>query len=110
MIVRVWHGYTKPENADAYEAMLKPELLPGLSRVPGFHHSYLLRRDLKGEVEFITMIYFDSLDAIIALAGPDYETSIIPEDRKPLLARHDEKAQHYDLRYALDADSDADVE
>jgi hypothetical protein len=35
MIARIWHGYTKPEHADAYEAMLKPELLPGIKRLPG---------------------------------------------------------------------------
>ena len=33
MIARVWHGYTRPEHADAYEAMLKPELLPGIGKV-----------------------------------------------------------------------------
>jgi hypothetical protein len=32
VIARVGHGYTKPEHADAYEAMLKPELLPGISK------------------------------------------------------------------------------
>ena len=34
MIARIWHGYTRPENADGYEAMLKPELLPGMSKIP----------------------------------------------------------------------------
>ena len=43
MIARVWHGYTKPEDADAYEAMLKPELLPGVGKLKGYEGSYLLR-------------------------------------------------------------------
>jgi len=46
MIARVWHGYTKPEHADAYESMLKPELLPGISKAKGYKGSYLLRRNL----------------------------------------------------------------
>ena len=49
MIARIWHGYTKPEHADAYEAMLKPELLPGIGKVKGYQSSYLLRRDLGEE-------------------------------------------------------------
>jgi len=46
VIARIWHGYTKPEHADAYEAMLKPELLPGISKVKGYRSSYLLRESL----------------------------------------------------------------
>ena len=97
MVARVWHGYTKPEHADAYEAMLKPELLPGLSKVKGFKASYLLRRNLGNEVEFITIILWDSLDSIQAVAGADYETAVIPEERRKYLARWDAKAAHYDI-------------
>jgi antibiotic biosynthesis monooxygenase (ABM) superfamily enzyme len=97
MIARIWHGRTKPEHADAYEAMLKPELLPGVGKMKGFHHSYLLRRDLGSEVEFITVMFFDSIDAIRAIAGQDYETSIIPEERKKYLCYHDAKAAHYEV-------------
>jgi len=97
VIARVWHGYTKPEHADAYEAMLKPELLPGLSKVKGFLGSYLLRRDLGGEIEFITVILWDSLDSIRAVAGPDYETAVIPEERRKHLARWDDKGAHYEV-------------
>jgi heme-degrading monooxygenase HmoA len=75
--------------------MLKPELLPGLSQVPGFRGSYLLRRPNGDEVEFITIILWESLEALKAFAGPDYEVSIIPEERKQYLSRHDDRAQHY---------------
>ena len=67
MIARIWHGYTKPEHADAYEAMLKPELLPGIGKVKGYQSSYLLRRDLGEEFEFITIMLWDSIDAIRAV-------------------------------------------
>ena len=97
MIARVWHGYTTPEHADAYEAMLKPELLPGISKVKGYRGSYLLRRQAGDEVEFITMILWDSIDAIRAVAGPDYETAVVPEERRKHLSRCDAKATHYNV-------------
>ncbi len=75
MIARVWHGYTKPEHADAYEALLNPELLPDVGKAEGYRGSYLLRRVAGDEVEFITIMLWDSIDAIQTIAGPDYETA-----------------------------------
>jgi len=97
MIARIWHGYTKPGHADAYEAMLKPELLPGLSKAKGFKGSYLMRRNAGSEVEFLTIILWESIEAIRAVAGPDYETAVIPEERRKYLARYDAKALHYEV-------------
>jgi heme-degrading monooxygenase HmoA len=81
MIARVWHGFTKPEHADAYESHLKPELLPGLSQKKGFRGSYLLRRAIGDEIEFITIILWDSLDDVRAILAQDYETAEPPASR-----------------------------
>jgi heme-degrading monooxygenase HmoA len=98
MVARVWHGYTRPEDADSYEAMLKPELLPGISKAKGYRGSYLLRRDIGAEVEFITILLWDSVGDIRAAAGhDDYETAIIPAERQRYLARYDAKAAHYEV-------------
>ncbi|HYT76100.1 MAG TPA: antibiotic biosynthesis monooxygenase [Vicinamibacterales bacterium] len=97
MIARVWHGYTRPEHADAYEAHLKPELLPGIGGVNGYRGSYLLRRDAGEEVEFVTIILWDSIDAVRAVAGSDYERAVIPEERRQYLVRYDAKAAHYEV-------------
>jgi heme-degrading monooxygenase HmoA len=97
MIARVWHGFTTPEHADAYESHLKPELLPGLATKKGFRGSHLLRRAVGNEIEFITIILWDSLDNVRAIASPDYEEAIIPEDRLPLLSRYDVRAAHYEV-------------
>lgn len=102
MIARIWHGWTKPENADAYESHLKPELLPGLSEKKGFQRSYLLRRAVGEEVEFITIILFDSLDDVRGIAGQDYERAVIPTDRLPMLSRHDARAAHYEVVTTVD--------
>ena len=98
VIARVWHGYTKPEHADAYESMLKPELLPGISKAKGYRGSYLLRKkNTADEIEFITIMLWDSLDAIRAVAGPDYETAIIPEERRKYLSHYDPQSAHYEI-------------
>ena len=97
MVARVWHGYTRPEHADSYEAMLKPELLPGISKVKGYKGSYLLRRNVGDEVEFITIMLWESIDAIRAVAGKDYETAVIPEERRKYLERYNAKAAHYEV-------------
>ena len=100
MVARVWYGYTTPENADAYEAMLKPELLPGLNQKPGFRGSFIFRRPHGDEVEFVTIILWTSIDDIRAIAGDDYETAVVPEERKKVLKRWNEKAAHYDMASA----------
>ena len=98
MVARLWHGYCSTrEHADAYEAMLKPELLPGISTKKGYRGSHLLRRDLGDEIEFITILFFDSLDDIKAIAGADYETAVIPPERRQHLSRFDAKAAHCDV-------------
>jgi len=97
VIARIWHGYTKPEDADSYEAQLKPDLLPGVSAKPGFRGSYLLRRNIGDEVEFITVLLWDSLDHVRALTGPDYEAAVIPQERRKYLKRFDAKAAHYEV-------------
>ena len=77
--------------------MLKPELLPGISQAKGYLGSYLLKRDVQDEVEFITIILWDSVEAIRAVAGPDYETAVIPEERRKYLSRYDAKSSHYEI-------------
>jgi heme-degrading monooxygenase HmoA len=97
MVARVWHGWTTPANADAYEAMLKPELLPGVSRKKGYRGSYLLRRDAAAEVEFITILLWDSLDDVRSVTGPDYEAAVVPEERRRYLSHWDDRAAHFDI-------------
>lgn len=103
MISRIWHGYTIPKNADAYETLLKNEIFVGINgrNIDGFHEIQLFRRDLGTEVEFITVMWFDSLDAVRTFAGSDYEVAVVPPKARELLARFDERSQHYEVREQL---------
>lgn len=105
MISRIWHGYTIPQNADAYETLLKEEIFIGIRgrKIEGFHEIQLFRRDLGAEVEFITVMWFDNLDAVRTFAGPDYEVAVVPPKARAILAHFDERSQHYEVRERLAA-------
>ena len=98
MISRIWHGQTSRENAAAYEELLKGEILPGIAsrRIRGLQGAHLLRRDVAEGVEFVTILWFESLDAVREFAGEDYEASVVPEKARRLLTRFDARAAHYD--------------
>jgi antibiotic biosynthesis monooxygenase (ABM) superfamily enzyme len=99
MIFRIWHGWTKPENADRYENLLKQEIFPEIAsrNVSGYRGIQLLRRQLGDEVEFITIMQFDSLEAVKQFAGEDYERSYVPDKARNVLSRHDDRSQHYEM-------------
>ncbi len=103
MISRIWHGYTTHENADAYESLLKSEIFIGIRgrNIPGFQEIQLFRRDLEKETEFITIMWFDSIESVRAFAGEDYEAAVVPPKARALLARFDERSQHYEVRERL---------
>jgi heme-degrading monooxygenase HmoA len=97
MIARLWHGWTSRDNAEAYEALLRGEILPGIHQVAGYRGAHLLRRDREVEVEFVTLTYFDSMDAVRAFAGEDFEVAVVPPKARKLLARFDQRSMHYEV-------------
>jgi heme-degrading monooxygenase HmoA len=100
MIGRIWHGWTTPDNADAYEALLTSVIFPSIlaKDVAGFQRIELFRRPLAAEVEFVTVMWFDSLAAVKAFAGERYEEAVVPPAARDLLTRFDERSQHYEIR------------
>jgi antibiotic biosynthesis monooxygenase (ABM) superfamily enzyme len=100
MINRIWHGWTTPGNADRYEALLKEEIFVGIlnRRIRGFKGIQLLRRSIGAEVEFVTIMEFDSFTAVREFAGEDYEACVVPAKARAVLARFDERSQHYEVR------------
>ena len=99
MICRLWRGWTTPENAGAYEAVVRGEVIPGIEArsIPGFRHIDLMKRDLGGEIEFQTLMWFDSLEAIVAFMGEDYAVSHVPVAAQAVLAHFDERAAHFEV-------------
>jgi heme-degrading monooxygenase HmoA len=99
MIARIWRGWTKPENADAYQRIVSTQVLPAIAarNLEGYYGAYLLRRTLaSGEVEFSTIMLFDSIDDVKAFTGEDYEVAHVPPEARAVLARFDERSAHYE--------------
>jgi antibiotic biosynthesis monooxygenase (ABM) superfamily enzyme len=102
VIGRVWHGWTSPANAPTYERLLRTEILPSIAAksLPGYHGAHLLRRAVGDEVEFLTILWFDSLEGVRALAGEDYESAYVPPHARAVLSRFDARSQHYEALLA----------
>ncbi len=97
MICRIWRGWTTPANAPVYQGLLVGEILPGIAAraIPGYCGAQLARRDAGGEVEFVTLLWFDSLESVRAFAGEDYEKAVVPPKARAVLARFDGRSAHY---------------
>lgn len=101
MICRLWKGWTLPHNADAYEVYLRDDLFPRvaleLSR-RGYRGHHVLRLDRPDESEFVTMVWFDSVESVRGFAGESYEAPVISPTASRLLARYNARCDHYELR------------
>lgn len=99
MISRTWRGWTTRDNADRYQELLRTTIFPGILRrdIPGFDAIELGKRALGEEVEFLTIMWFESWAAVKQFAGPDWKVSVVPPAARGLLTRFDETAQHYEV-------------
>jgi len=104
MICRIWHGWTSPGNADAYERLLRSEIFHGIAarKIPGYLGIELLRRPASDSVEFVTVMWFESIEAVREFAGADYEVAVVPPAARALLQRFDARSAHYEVRKPRD--------
>jgi hypothetical protein len=100
MIARHWRGWTRVQDAAAYENLLKGKVLPELRQIEGYRGGYVLRLDRPEEIEFLVVNLFESLEAVKQFAGPDYTTPVFEPEAKKLLCRIEPVANHYDVRAA----------
>jgi antibiotic biosynthesis monooxygenase (ABM) superfamily enzyme len=96
VIARIWHGWTKRADAKAYEKLLRDEIFPGIAarKIKGYRGSELFVREDSDEVEFVTLLRFDSMDAVSEFAGPEASKPVIFPNAEPLITRM-EQARHY---------------
>lgn len=96
MIARIWHGWTKPADAKAYENMLRNEIFSSSAarQIPGYHGAELFVREDSNEVEFVTLLRFDSMEGVREFAGADETRPVIYPGAERLLTRM-ERSVHY---------------
>jgi heme-degrading monooxygenase HmoA len=101
MIARIWHGWTTQRNAQVYEELLRSEIFQGIAErgITGYRGIELLRRQNRDLTEFVTIMWFDSLKAVRAFAGEDYEAAVVPPKARALLKRYDARSLHYEVRH-----------
>ena len=100
MISRVWCGWTTPQNADAYEGLLRSQIFPAIlaRKITGFLRIELFRRPAGEEVEFVTVMWFAHMDAVRVFAGDNWEEAVVPAAARAVLKRFDERSKHYEVR------------
>lgn len=100
-VARIWRGWTTVENADAYQGVVQGEVLPAIfdRHIPGLVGAHLMRADRveNEEVEFTTIMWFESLDSVKNFMGEDYQRSHVPENAQAVLKRFDAQAKHFHL-------------
>jgi len=96
MIARIWHGWTKRADAKTYETLLREEIFPSIAarKINGYLGAELFIRENDNEVEFVTLLRFDSMDAVKEFAGVDASKPVIFPKAEALISRM-ESAQHY---------------
>jgi antibiotic biosynthesis monooxygenase (ABM) superfamily enzyme len=101
MIARIWHGWTKRADAKTYEGMLRNEIFPGIfaREIPGYRGAELFTLEDGDEVEFVTLLRFDSMDAVQEFAGADEGKPVIYPKAEALITRM-ERARHYRIAIA----------
>lgn len=99
MICRIWRGWTVPEKAEAYDRIVRTLVIPAIEdrHIAGFSQIDIMKRDLGDEVEFQTVMWFDSLESVRQFMGEDYAVSHVPAAAREVLKRFDERAVHYEV-------------
>jgi heme-degrading monooxygenase HmoA len=99
MICRLWRGWTTKENAEAYERIVRGQVIPGIEarHIPGFLSIDLVRREREDDVEFMTLMWFDALSSVKEFMGEDYDVAHVPLDAQAVLADFDKRSAHYEV-------------
>lgn len=99
MIEHVWRGWTTPEDADTYERLLKEDVLPDIADTVGrgYRGHRVLRREAGDEVAFLTILRFETMADVRAIAGTDPTGAHVPDEARALLSRWEDTVEHYEL-------------
>ena len=105
MIARTWHGRATVAKADAYYRHFTATVAPQLKQIDGHRGAYLLRREVDGQVEFLAITLWDSIETVKEFAGPNPEIANVEPEGRAALSAFDSFANHYVVAYRETADT-----
>lgn len=97
MIARTWRGRATTEKADHYQRHFATEVVENLKGIPGSKGAYLLRRTVDGEVEFLAVTLWDSIDAIKRFSGDDPDAAHVEPEGRAALSEFDAFVNSYEI-------------
>jgi len=105
MIARIWRGWANASNADDYYRHFTSNVAPHLKNIMGHQGAYLLRHESKGEVEFVAVSFWETMETIKAFAGPNPDAAVVEPDARAALKAFDDFARHYEVAYSSTRES-----
>jgi heme-degrading monooxygenase HmoA len=99
MIARIWRGKATTAKAGDYQRHFTMHVAPHLKELAGHRGAYLLRREDNGEVEFLAVTLWDSIESVRAFSGQNPDVAIVEPEGRAALSSFDDFARHYDIAY-----------
>ena len=97
MIARMWHGRVEKAKAERYRTFLTEWAIPDYRSIPGNLNVYILEREEADVTHFITLTFWENIEAIRAFAGDDPSLAkYYPEDADFLL-EFEPEVVHYEV-------------
>ena len=100
MIARIWRGWANTSNADAYYRHFTTNVAPNLKKITGHNGAYLLRHESKGEVEFVAVTFWETMETIKAFAGSNPDAAVVEPEARAALKAFDAFSRHYEVAYS----------
>jgi heme-degrading monooxygenase HmoA len=95
MIARTWRGWTRREDAAEYVAYLEQTGIPAYRATAGNRGAWILRHEDGDRTEFVTLSFWDSLDAVKAFAGDDVERAVFYDEDERFLVDRETTVTHW---------------
>lgn len=97
MIIREWRARAEPASSDAYPKHFHEMVAPELRHIDGFLGANLSQALVGGEVEFVVLTRWQSMEAIRAFAGEAVELAKVEPGAVAALRSYDDKVRHYEI-------------
>lgn len=97
MIVREWRARANASREQDYTGYFRRRVLPELAAIDGFLGASLLREQRAGEIEFVVLTRWASMDAVRKFAGEEMEEAVVHPEAAGMLTSFDRIVRHYEV-------------